>query len=84
MILAGYIFIILCVAVFVYSIWPRVDIEKGMLIARIDFEKGEATLQPKRYKTWWTLLMEWLPQSVACGSAGILVGFILGWMKYGN
>lgn len=82
MILAGYIFITLCVAVFIYSIWPRIDEDKAMLITHIDFKKGKVTLQPRKYKTWWTLLMEWLPQSVASGSVGILASFILGWVKF--
>ncbi len=81
-VLTGCIFTALCIAILIYSIWPRADENKGMLITHIDFEKGKTTLQPKRYKTWWVLLMEWLPQSILSGSMGILTGFILGWIKF--
>jgi hypothetical protein len=82
LILTSCIFTILCIAIFIYSIWPKVNEEKGMLITHIDFKSGKTTLQPKRYKTWWILLMEWLPQSMVSGAIGILTGFILGWIKF--
>lgn len=76
--LTGYIFVGLCVSIIIYSIWPRTDKDKGMVITHLDYKTGKTSMQPKRYNTWWEKLMEWLPQSVASGSFMFLIGFLIG------
>lgn len=79
---SGCILTILTIGTLIYLAWPKVDEDKGMLIAHLDLEKGTVNLSPKRYKTWWTVLMEWLPQSMFSGGVGMIIGFTLGWIKF--